>query len=158
MEPKTPGLFGRALDRLLERLLGSFLDRRSLGRPHVFGDPSKLDIHPTAVVNNALLNLSSGRISIGKDTFFGHDVRLLTGTHDVAQRGMARQKAIPPEGRDILVGEGVWVATGATVLGPCRIGDHAVVCAGSVVRQDVPAGAVVAGVPATVIKVLEPPR
>ena len=43
-------------------------------------------------------------------------------------------------------------ASGAIVLGPCTIGESAVVAAGAVVTGDVPARVVVGGVPARVIR------
>jgi acetyltransferase-like isoleucine patch superfamily enzyme len=117
----------------------------------VFGDPARLSIHRTARVNDALFNTESGSIAVGKDAFFGFGVKVLTGTHDIAQRGNARQMAVPREGRDIVIEEGAWVASGAIVLGPCRIGESAVVAAGAVVTDDVPALVIVGGVPARVI-------
>jgi acetyltransferase-like isoleucine patch superfamily enzyme len=42
------------------------------------------------------------------------------------------------------------------VLGPCRIGDHAVVAAGALVKDDVPPYAIVAGVPARVVGSVRP--
>jgi acetyltransferase-like isoleucine patch superfamily enzyme len=100
------------------------------------------------VVNDALLNTASGRIEIGDYSFFGHGVSLLTGTHRITERGIARQRSVPESGRDIVIGKGVWVASQATVLGPCVVGDDAVIAAGSLVTEDVPARTVVAGVPA----------
>ncbi len=52
----------------------------------------------------------------------------------------------------ILIGNDVWIGTGVIVLSNVRIGDGAVVAAGSVVTKDVPAGAIVAGVPARVVR------
>ena len=46
------------------------------------------------------------------------------------------------------VEQGAWVGSGAILLGPCRIGAHAVVAAGAVVTGDVAPETVVAGVPA----------
>jgi len=160
------------LDRLLQRLLARPVDelvRRALAeqggtpdageaggdslyRYRVHGDRSRLRVHPTAVVNNALFNLSSGTITVGEYAFFGHDVAVLTGTHDVEKFGRERQTAIPRGGRDVVVHEGAWLASDVLVLGPCEIGAHAVVAAGSLVLRDVDPYTIVAGRPATPIR------
>lgn len=52
----------------------------------------------------------------------------------------------------IEVGNDVYIGYGATIVGPCRIGDGAVIAAGAVVTGDVPAYAIAGGVPAKIIK------
>ena len=155
-----------ALDRLVaqrvdekvrEALADGADEADPLTRQLVHGDESRLHVHPSAVVNNALFNLSSGEITVGPDAIFGHSVSILTGTHDVNKFGAERKQAIPREGRDIVIGEGVWVASNATVVGPSTIGEHAVVGACSLVQGDVEPYTVVAGVPAKEIKRLERP-
>lgn len=157
------------VDRLLKRLLTPAVDslvRKALDedgvdqlyRYRVHGDTSRLHIHSTAVVNNALFNLSSGDISIGRYAFFGHNVAVLTGTHDINLFGRERQTTIPSTGRDVVVEEGAWIASDALVLGPCTIGAHAVVGAGSLVMADVDPYAVVAGRPAKKLRSVEPPQ
>ncbi len=89
----------------------------------------RLHIHPTAIVNNALFNVSGGEITIGEYAFFGHEVAVLTGTHDVTKFGRERQTTFPRAGRDVVIEERAWVASHAMVLGPVRIGKHAVVAA-----------------------------
>ena len=111
----------------------------ALFTPRVYGDPAKLHVASTAVVNDALFNLSSGEITIGEWAFFGHGVSVLTGTHDWRTFGKVRQTAVPKTGRDVVIEEGVWVSSGATVVGPCRIGANAVVAVGAVVLGDVDA-------------------
>jgi acetyltransferase-like isoleucine patch superfamily enzyme len=128
----------------------------SLFHPAIFGKRDRIHIAPSAVVNDALFNSVSGSITVEEHAFFGHRVSLLTGTHDIQKFGLDRQLAIPREGRDIYIEEGVWLASNATILGPCRIGAHAVVAAGAVVSEDVPSFAVVAGVPARVISHVDP--
>lgn len=130
-------------------------DDNPLYRYRVHGKLERLHIPATAVVNNALFNVSGGEITLGEHVFFGHDVAVLTGIHDITKFGRERQTSYPRSGRDVQIGKGVWVASRAVVLGPCRIGDHAVVAGGSLVMEDVPAYAVVAGRPAKVIKTIE---
>jgi acetyltransferase-like isoleucine patch superfamily enzyme len=118
----------------------------------VFGDASRLKIAKTAIVNNALFNLSSGDITIGDYAFFGHNVTVLTGTHDYEKLDKERQVSIPISGRNVLIERGAWIASNATILAPCTIGEHAVVAAGALVNKDVPPYAIVAGVPAKIIR------
>ena len=63
-----------------------------LHQPLIYGDATRLHIHPTAVVNNALFNLSSGDITVGRHAFFGHNVAILTGTHDFTVRTRNRPR------------------------------------------------------------------
>ncbi|MGZ4953953.1 MAG: acyltransferase [Methylobacter sp.] len=101
---------------------------------------------------NSLLNVTSGTISIGDNTFFGHNVMVLTGTHNIDMTGVDRQ-TFPTSGRDITIGNGVWIASGAIILGPCEIGDNAVVSAGAVVCGGrLESGCIYAGIPARKIR------
>jgi acetyltransferase-like isoleucine patch superfamily enzyme len=129
----------------------------ALFRPLVYGDPSRLHIAPTAIVNNALFNLSSGEITVGDHAFFGHNVSVLTGTHDWTKFGAERQVAVPKSGRDVTIEEGVWVSSNAIVVAPCRIGAHSVVGVGSLVLRDVDPYTVVAGNPARVLRSIPKP-
>lgn len=144
------------LDHNLETYIERYVKENWLCRYLVFGDESRLEIAKTAVVNNALFNLSSGKVIVEDYAFFGHNVSILTGTHDYHRFDRARQIAVPCSGQDIIIGRGSWVGSGAIVLGPSVIGEHAVVAAGSVVDADVPAYAIVAGMPARVVKTIDP--
>lgn len=50
-----------------------------------------------------------------------------------------------------IIGGHVDIGAGAKIIGPIRIGSHSVIGANAVVTRDVPAGSVVAGIPARVI-------
>lgn len=162
VQARVEQVVARALDERLpavERQVALAQERARtstlLSEPLIFGPPERVRIAATAVVNDALLNTTSGSISVDADAFFGHRVCVLTGSHDIALRGRARQLAVPDAGRDIHVEEGAWIGTGAIVLGPCRIGAHAVVAAGAVVTGDVAPATLVAGVPARMVRSLE---
>ena len=133
-------------------LLNAFVDKNRQTRPLVYGSRARLSIAETAVVNNATFNTLGGAISVGPYAFFGHDVCLLTGTHDVRLIDEARRESGGGTGRDIVVGRGAWLASRVVVVGPATFGEHAVVGAGAVVTGDVEPGAFYAGVPARKIK------
>jgi acetyltransferase-like isoleucine patch superfamily enzyme len=60
--------------------------------------------------------------------------------------------------RDVEVGSNVWIGYGACILRGVRVGDNAVVGTNSVVTKDVPANAVVGGIPARILRMREAPR
>lgn len=61
----------------------------------------------------------------------------------------------PPSATPVIIEDNVLVGANAVVLEGVRIGAGAVVAAGSIVTEDVPAGSVVAGSPAKVIKMVD---
>lgn len=142
--------------KLAQADLEKCIEQVQLNHYLVYGDPQRLKLSASCVVNNALFNLSSGTICIGEDVFFGHNVSLITGTHDYNKFGKARMYDFPIEGNDIAIEEGVWIASNVTVIGPCKIGKHSVVAAGAVVKGDVPSYQIVAGVPAKIVKTIAP--
>jgi acetyltransferase-like isoleucine patch superfamily enzyme len=60
--------------------------------------------------------------------------------------------------RDTVVGSNVWIGYGACVLRGVRVGDNAIIGTNAVVTRDVPANAVVGGVPARVLRIREAPE
>ena len=59
--------------------------------------------------------------------------------------------------RDVVIGSNVWIGYGACVLRGVRVGDNSIVGTNAVVTKDVPANAVVAGIPARIIRMREAP-
>jgi len=59
--------------------------------------------------------------------------------------------------RDVEVGNNVWIGYGACVLRGVSVGDNSVIGTNSVVTKDVPANAVVGGIPARIIRMREAP-
>jgi acetyltransferase-like isoleucine patch superfamily enzyme len=60
--------------------------------------------------------------------------------------------------RDVEVGNNVWIGYGACILRGVHIGDNSVIGTNSVVTKDVPANAVVGGIPARIIRMREAPE
>ncbi len=146
------------MDQLCDdRNLLARLNRGLSISPTVWGDPARLEIDETAAVFTCFFNTNSGRIRIGESTFAGSGVSLLAGSHDPQLSGFMRRDSKVEEGCDIEIGKGVWLASGCILLGPCSVGDNAVIAAGAVVVPDtkVPANTIWGGVPARQIGVLE---
>lgn len=89
-----------------------------------------------------LLNLEP--ITIGANVCLSQGAMLCTGSHRADDPSFAFDNA------PIVVGDGVWVATGALILRGVTVGADAVVGARAVVARDVPAGARVIPPPAQV--------
>ena len=60
--------------------------------------------------------------------------------------------------RDVEVGNNVWIGYGACILRGVSVGDNSVIGTNSVVTKDVPANAVVGGIPARIIRMREEPQ
>jgi acetyltransferase-like isoleucine patch superfamily enzyme len=60
--------------------------------------------------------------------------------------------------REVVVGSNVWIGYGACVLRGVSVGDNSIIGTNSVVTKDVPANAVVAGVPARIVRMRDTPE
>jgi acetyltransferase-like isoleucine patch superfamily enzyme len=60
--------------------------------------------------------------------------------------------------RDVEVGSNVWIGYGASVLRGVRVGDNSIIGTNSVVTKDVPANAVVGGIPARILRMRDAPE
>jgi acetyltransferase-like isoleucine patch superfamily enzyme len=104
-------------------------------------------------LGNAVVNLRSGYITIGDYSMLGHNVMLLTGYHDIYEFPEdRRRRTVEDAERSITIGKGVFIGSGAIIIGKVSIGDYAVVGAGAVVVKDVPRYTFVAGNPAKEIR------
>ena len=89
-------------------------------------------------------------ITIGAGSMIGEYTSVRDSNH-VRAEGMAIRDA-GHTGRAITIGKEVWIGRGAAVLAGVTIGDYATIAANAVVTRDVPAGAIVGGVPATALR------
>ena len=106
---------------------------------------------------NSTLNIGSGffnsdvkirctkEINIGDNVFISHDVTIMDSDAHQIKSGREKTKAVS-------IGDNVWIGSKTLILKGVNIGSGAVIGAGSVVTKDVPAGCIVAGNPARVIR------
>ena len=138
--------------------------RIQLGRWSWVGHGSKLRCHEGVISIGAKTVLGQDctisayqHVSIGRECVIADRVMLIDFDHGVVEV----ERPIRLQGiykRDVRVGHNVWIGYGACVLRGVTIGDNAIVGTNAVVTRDVPANAVVAGVPARVVRMREEPR
>lgn len=96
---------------------------------------------------------SATSVTIGRECLMGADVHITdTDFHPIAPQGR-RHEARPERisSRPVLIGDNVFLGAGVRVLKGVTIGNDAVIGAGAIVTGDVPAGAIVVGVPGRVV-------
>ncbi len=103
-----------------------------------------VDIHPAARVGSGIMLDHATGIVVGETAVIEDDVSIL---HSVTLGGTGKESG----DRHPKIRRGVLLAAGCKVIGNIEVGAGAKVGAGSVVLEDVPPGATVAGVPAKIV-------
>ncbi len=105
----------------------------------------------TFIGDETLITGGESTVLIGKNCDISSRVNIVTGSHRI---GSIEQAAGEGYAEDIVIGDGVWIGIGVTILSGVNIGEGVIIAAGAVVTKNIPAGVLVAGVPAVVKKVL----
>jgi acetyltransferase-like isoleucine patch superfamily enzyme len=183
LTPKYARLWGRYLRRRLFTAAGwrwrtagmLFLGRRlevqvgrrgrlELGRFVWVGDGTKIRCHEgvveigdKTVLGQECTISAYQRVRIGEQCVVADRAMFIDFDHGVvdAERPIRLQGIYK---RDVVVGSNVWVGYGACILRGVRVGDNSIIGSNSVVTRDVPANAVVGGVPAKVIRMRDAPQ
>jgi acetyltransferase-like isoleucine patch superfamily enzyme len=133
---------------LLAELTGKPIDDSVVVFPPFHSEFGKnLTLGPGVFINLGCRFQDTGGITIGDGTLIGHGSTLTTLNHHVDPD--RRAEMVPAS---IRIGRKVWLGAAVTVVPGVTIGDGAIVGAGAVVTRDVPANAIVAGVPAKLIR------
>lgn len=110
--------------------------------------PENLVLADYVVIGTNVVLGAAGGISLGNHVRISHDAILETAGLDFSTGNPPYSHTLRP----IVVEDGVWIGTRAIILGGVTIGKNAIIAAGAIVSKDVPAGGVVAGVPAKLIR------
>ena len=94
---------------------------------------------------------SGSSVTVGTHGLFAAQSYLVGGGHEFERPELAVIDQ-PRSSRGIVLGDNVWLGTGAKVLDGVRIGRDVVVGANAVVNADLPDGAIAAGIPARVLR------
>ena len=135
-----------------------------IGRWAWIGHGSKIRVHEGEVSIGAKTVMGQEctisayqHVEIGRECIVADRVMLIDFDHGVVEV----ERPIRLQGiykRDIRVGHNVWIGYGACVLRGVSVGNNSILGTSAVVTQDVPENAVVAGIPARVIRMRETPR
>jgi len=120
--------------------------------------PEQESVPPRALVigDRCVIGLRSGivaheSIDIGDDVWFGQEVYVTDANHGYQDPHTPVGNQLGPHD-PVRIGAGSWIGHGAVILPGTTLGRNVVVAAGSVVRGDIADHAVIAGVPAKVIR------
>jgi maltose O-acetyltransferase len=140
--------------RLLAELLGSLGEGTEIRPPFHCDYGYQISVGAGTFANFGLVALDVATITVGDDVQIGPRVQLLTATHplDAAARRDKWEAAEP-----IVIGDDVWLGGGVVVCPGVTIGEGTVVGAGAVVTRDLPPYVLAVGVPARVVRELDPP-
>ena len=138
--------------------------RVEFGRFVWIGHGTKIRCHEGAVEIGAKTVLGQEctisayeRVRIGEQCVIADRAMFIDFDHGVVEV----ERPIRSQGiytRPVEVGSNVWIGYGACILRGVRVGDNAIVGTNCVVTRDVPANAVVAGVPARIVRMREAPE
>ncbi len=152
MELNTKYHTPKEIRKIMAELTGKEIDDTFRMFPPFYADFGKnITFGKNVFINSCCHFQDQGGIEIGDGCLIGHNVVLATIDHDLYPENNRVNHYAP-----IKLGKSVWVGSNATILSGVTIGDWAVVAAGAVVTRDVPPLTIVGGVPARVIRTIDP--
>lgn len=134
----------------LEELFGRDLSDVRILTPFTCDFGNRVKFGKGVFINHSAILSASGGIEFEDGVMVAPGVRIATINHDMNNR-----HTIYTYGK-VTIKKNAWLGMNVTVCPGVTIGKYAVVGAGAVVTKDVPDYAVVAGVPAKVIRMLDP--
>lgn len=109
-----------------------------------------IELGANTVVRDYTVIQALERVTIGDNCLIAPHCMITDANHNLDPTTPITQSGRTAS--PVTIGNNVWLAAGAKVMPGVTIGDNAVIAAGAVVTKDVPANAIVGGVPATILK------
>lgn len=137
---------------LLMRLMGAKFGKGVIIYPGVWITPARnLVVGDNVDIAKDVIITTSGGVFIGDRALIGYRTQILSANHKIPPIG----EPIPVSGDDyaeVHIGTDSWIGANVIITPGVRVGNGAIVAAGSVVTKDIPDNAIAAGVPARVIR------
>ena len=137
--------------RLIKELIPSASDEVWLEPPFYCDYGSNIMLRGKVFFNFNCVILDVAPVRIGSGVLFGPAVQVYTATHPL---GAVERRTGLESGKAIEIGDDVWIGGGAIICPGVRVGNRAVIGAGSVVTKDIPDDAFAAGNPCRVIRTI----
>lgn len=116
---------------------------RNIGIGLVIGDN-------VGIAQNCFIQVR-GKVTIGNHVIFGPGVSVFSESHNYSDVSLFIHEQGETR-KGVIIEDGVWIGSNATILDGVTIGRNSVIAAGSVVNKSIPPLSIAAGVPAKVIK------
>lgn len=136
----------------LEELFGRKLEDVRILTPFTCDFGNRVKFGKGVFINHSAILSASGGIEFEDGIMAAPGLKIATINHDVYDRHLTYTYG------KVIVKKNAWLGLNVTICPGVAIGKYAVVAAGAVVTKDVPDYAVVGGVPAKVIKMLDPDK
>lgn len=137
---------------LLLRIMGAKIGRGVVIYPGVWITPGrKLIVEDNVDLAKDVLITTSGGVHIGKRALIGYRTQIISSNHSIPPIGTP----FPISGDihdKIVIENDVWIGANCIITPGVKIGEGAVIAAGSVVTKNVPKNSIYGGVPARLIK------
>ena len=134
----------------LEELFDRKLDDVRILTPFICDFGNRVTFGKNVFINHSAILSASGGIVFEDGVMAAPGLRIATINHDMYARHTTYTYG------KVTVKKNAWLGMNVTICPSVTIGENAVVAAGAVVTKDVPDNAVVGGIPAKVIKMLDP--
>ncbi|MBQ8022127.1 MAG: sugar O-acetyltransferase [Bacteroidales bacterium] len=135
----------------LKRMLGSVGERVWIAKSFNCDCGKNIHIGSYFTGNHNLTILDIREVRIGDHVMIGPHTMITTVSHPLSAEERREYYAWA---KPVTIGDDVWIGGNVTILPGVSIGARAVIGAGSVVTEDIPADSVAVGVPAKVVKKL----
>ncbi len=136
----------------LKQMLGAVGERVWIAQPFNCDCGKNIFIGSDFTGNHNLTILDIREVRIGDHVMVGPHTLITTVSHPLSARERREYLAWA---KPVAIGDDVWIGGNVTILPGVTIGDRAVIGAGSVVTEDIPADSVAVGAPARVVKELQ---
>lgn len=118
-----------------------------LHRNIILHNPERVEIGDDVSIGDRVIIMAFGGVNIGNRVMIGHDVSIITVTHNHSNHIMINEMLHSP----VEIADDVWIGAKTIIMPGVTLGNGVVIGAGSIVTRSIPANAIAFGAPAEVV-------